>query len=199
MACSYRVRRDDDSQQVIIRVKETKNVLIYATKVEGYTSQDQVVKSQEILLTGSYRFFLSSNQTLMLSIVIKDRLTSSATVHYYSIGQEHYEIYMKNISIILSSCFFAFYLFLVATQRCRIVTERHQQEIEEYLQRKELYKQFESDEIFRKNSQFEEVHPLKNENKAAVAGYETYYRNERGMLKKQSFMMNQVHLNKNPI
>jgi hypothetical protein len=38
-----------------------KNVLIYTTKVEGYTSQDQVIKSQEILLTGSYRFFLSSN------------------------------------------------------------------------------------------------------------------------------------------
>jgi hypothetical protein len=60
--------------------------MIYATKVEGYTSQDQVIKSQEILLTSSYRFFLSSNQTLMLSFVIKDRLTSSATFHYYSIG-----------------------------------------------------------------------------------------------------------------
>jgi hypothetical protein len=63
-----------------------KNIMIYGTKVEGYTSQDQVIKSQEILLTGSYRFFLSSNQTLMLSFVIKDRLTSSATFHYYSIG-----------------------------------------------------------------------------------------------------------------
>jgi hypothetical protein len=61
------------------------------------------------------------------------------------------------------------------------------------MQRKELYKQFESDEIFRKNSQFEEVHPLKNnENKGAVAGYNTYFRNERGNLNKKSFMMNQV-------
>ena len=60
------------------------------------------------------------------------------------------------------------------------------------MQRKELYKQFESDEIFRKNSQFEEVHPLRNnENKAAVAGYDTYFRNERGNTK-QSFMMNRV-------
>ena len=60
------------------------------------------------------------------------------------------------------------------------------------MQRKELYKQFESDEIFRKNAQFEEVHPLKNENKAAVAGYDTYFRNERGALNKKSAMMNRV-------
>lgn len=61
MACSYRVRRDDDSQQVIIRVKEMKGVTIYAIKVEGYTAQDKVVNSKEILLTGSYRFFLTAN------------------------------------------------------------------------------------------------------------------------------------------
>jgi hypothetical protein len=37
------------------------------------------------------------------------------------------------------------------------------------------------------------VHPLKNnENKGAVAGYKTYFRNERGNLNKKSFMMNQV-------
>ncbi len=70
MACSYRVRRDDDSQQVIIRVKEMKGATIYAIKVEGYTAQDKVVNSKEILLTGSYRFFLTANQTLMLSVVI---------------------------------------------------------------------------------------------------------------------------------
>ena len=38
MACSYRIRRDDNGQQVIIRIKEMKGVIIYAVKVEGYTA-----------------------------------------------------------------------------------------------------------------------------------------------------------------
>jgi hypothetical protein len=38
MACSYRIRRDDDGQQVILRIKEMKGVIIYAVKVEGFTA-----------------------------------------------------------------------------------------------------------------------------------------------------------------
>jgi hypothetical protein len=36
-----------------------KGVIIYAVKVEGYTAYDLAVKSHEILLTGSYRYFLT--------------------------------------------------------------------------------------------------------------------------------------------
>lgn len=51
---------------------------------------------------------------------------------------------------------FGLYLFLVMTQKCRVIIERHDKEIAEYLQRKNLYKQFETDEIFKKNIPVEE-------------------------------------------
>ena len=39
-------------------------------------------------------------------------------------------------------------VFLFFTQKCRVVYEVHVREIEEYRQRKNLYKEFETDELF---------------------------------------------------
>ncbi len=68
----------------------------------------------------------------------------------YSLGHEHYELYMKNFVIILFSSTFGLYLFLTLTQKCRIVALYHDKEVADYLQRKKLYSEFESEELFKR-------------------------------------------------
>lgn len=81
-------------------------------------------------------------------------------------------------------------MFLLVTQKCRIVNLRHEREIADYLERKRLYKQFETEEVFKKNIPVEEhlETTLENARLGAQIGtsngmphYDRYLQNERGV------------------
>jgi hypothetical protein len=149
--CSYRIKQID-GQQLIVRFTDVQYTQIYLQTIEGQSPiGSSIVNSQEITQTGSYKFILTPKQTLVLSVIIKDRTLSKAAMEIYTVGHEQYgQFFLKMITIMFSSTF-ALYLFLVITQKCRIVNIRHDKEVAEYRHRKDLYKQFETEELFKQN------------------------------------------------
>ena len=79
-------------------------------------------------------------QTLIVSLIIKDPVRSQVVFETYSIGHEQYGQHLKWMSVIIFSSTFGLYLFLVLTQKCRIVIQKHEADIQDYHNRKKLYK-----------------------------------------------------------
>ena len=70
-----------------------------------------------------------NTQTLIVSLIIKDPLRSQVVFETYSIGHEQYGSHLKWMSIIIFSSTLGLYLFIVLTQKCRIVIQKHEVDI----------------------------------------------------------------------
>ncbi|CDW89013.1 UNKNOWN [Stylonychia lemnae] len=144
--CSYKISQAD-GEITVIRIVNATNVKVQAS-VGGDSFTSEVSQSEDIVRIGSLKYQLQQDEYLYLNLIM---LNGTYELNIYTIGHEQYMDKMKMMLIIFYCSTFGILLFLFMTQKCRIVQEIHNREIEEYRQRKNLYKEFETEEIFSRN------------------------------------------------
>lgn len=70
---------------MIVRVTSRKDALVYAILVDGSSYFEPVLESQTLNVSGSAKFTISKNQTLMLNVILLTNL-SSVAFETYTVG-----------------------------------------------------------------------------------------------------------------